>query len=306
MNESNVLYRERKTTAKKSKAMYIIGAAIIAVAIFLIVFMVFLVSDVTNARPRLVLTSMNAEKVYDGTPLLEDKVIQSGELKKGHEYLIAPGDGRVDVGKTPNYFSVRILNKSGKDVTGEYDIDCQYGELQVIPRHIFIKSADASKAYDGNPLKSDAYEILTGKILDTHTLTATVYGERTDAGASNNEFVAAITDGAGKDVTHNYQIDRVYGYLQVFARKITVTAGSAEKPYDGTALTCLTYTLSSGSAGSALVAGDTIAVTLAGAQTERGRSSNEVRSVKIVDAIGKDVTDNYAVAYVSGELSVTN
>ena len=59
-------------------------------------------------------------------------------------------------------------------------------------------------------------------------------GAQTDAGTSANrvkEFT--VTDG-NRDVTFNYLISFAEGALTVKPRPVTVTAGSAEKIYDGT------------------------------------------------------------------------
>lgn len=101
-----------------------------------------------------------------------------------------------------------------------------------------------------------------------------------------------------------YKVNAEYGILEVSPREITITAGSAEKAYDGSALVCGDYTVSS-VYDRALPEGHTLVVALFGSQTEIGQSENSVTAYTVTDADGNDVTDNYSVRIVSGTLRVT-
>ncbi|MBQ3810657.1 MAG: hypothetical protein II839_07550, partial [Kiritimatiellae bacterium] len=88
--------------------------------------------------------------------------------------------------------------------------------------------------------------------------------------------------------------------LAITNRPVVVTADSATKTYDGTALTNGTATATG------LVAGHVLAgATVAGSRTDVGSSANVPSAAAIEDAAGADVTANYAIAYANGTLTVT-
>ncbi|MDR2035079.1 MAG: InlB B-repeat-containing protein, partial [Coriobacteriales bacterium] len=81
---------------------------------------------------------------------------------------------------------------------------------------------------------------------------------------------------------------------------LTLTAGSGEKEYDGTALTVNTFTTYPA------LPGLFITVKTEGSQTEVGTSSNEIvpGSVKIMSN-GEDVTNQIDVTLIPGTLTIT-
>ena len=129
----------------------------------------------------------------------------------------------------------------------------------------------------------------------------TVTGSQIEVGTSNNvPSEAKIVNADGKDVTGNYTITYSNGTLGVTKKNLTITAGSGDKVYDGTALTNDSYT------NSALAEGDKIdSVTVTGSQTVVGSSDNVPSEAKIVNAADEDMTANYEITYADGSLEVT-
>ena len=85
------------------------------------------------------------------------------------------------------------------------------------------------------------------------------------------------------------------------AYELTVKAGDAQKPYDGSALTCEDYELQG-----KLIDGHRVAlVQYSGEQTEIGRSENIIVHFRIFDESNRDVTDNYRISFLPGKLKVT-
>jgi len=83
---------------------------------------------------------------------------------------------------------------------------------------------------------------------------------------------------------------------------IAITAASAEKVYDGTALTTNGYSITSGE----LETGHTlVSVEVTGSQTLAGESANVATNAFIQDAELNDVTDTYTITYFNGALTVT-
>ena len=81
---------------------------------------------------------------------------------------------------------------------------------------------------------------------------------------------------------------------------LTITAGSAVKTYDGTPLTDDSYTAEGLREGDHIVS-----VTITGSQTEVGSSENAASEAVVANEEDEDVTDAYAITYVSGTLEVT-
>ncbi|MBO5365230.1 MAG: VWA domain-containing protein, partial [Peptococcaceae bacterium] len=104
---------------------------------------------------------------------------------------------------------------------------------------------------------------------------------------------------SGADYTLTSGDDVLYAQWEPL-KPITITADSATKVYDGTALTKNSYT------NTELAAGDSIeSVTVTGSQTVVGKSDNVPSAAKIVNAKGEDVTASYDITYVNGTLEVT-
>jgi hypothetical protein len=123
----------------------------------------------------------------------------------------------------------------------------------------------------------------------------------TDVGEMAATFSVKITDENGSDVTDEYWILAEYATLKVTPRKLEITVKDAKKVYDGTPLVAQGFTHNN-----ALVSGHMITeVIFSGSQTEIGSTEAIVDKVTIVDGSGNDVTHNYAISYIPGELKVT-
>ena len=99
----------------------------------------------------------------------------------------------------------------------------------------------------------------------------------------------------------SYDIDKIYDAVNIAKRAITVMAGSAEKPYDGTPLTNNTASITEGS----LVEGQQIFYTVTGTVTNVGDFVPNVLSNVTIKSSEDDVTSNYEITMVNGTLTVT-
>ena len=148
-------------------------------------------------------------------------------------------------------------------------------------------------------LKSDVSLIMG--LGDTGTIDMTVLrdGKKFDRTLTKQVY----TDENGKDVTQFYKINADYGVLEVTPRSIVVSAGNAEKAYDGAPLTNRSYDIQS-EYDTALAHGHRAAVTVTGSQTNVGRCDNVVSFIVIFDENGNDVTGNYSIGFRTGTLIV--
>lgn len=89
--------------------------------------------------------------------------------------------------------------------------------------------------------------------------------------------------------------------IKINQKAVTVTAGSASRAYNGSALTRADGTTASG-----LITGHSLtSYTNTGSQTYVGSSNNVPSGAVIKDGSGNTVTSNYAITYAPGTLTVT-
>lgn len=290
----------------RSKLIYFVGTAIIVVAVLLIVvFAVIAGGGGFDRRPKIVFSSGEATKIFDGQALTNYNYSRvGGTLEEGHVATVVVNGSRTDAGVSPNTFEVVVNDSDGQDVTNNYNIVKQYGDLTVEKRMISISTTSAHATYDGNPLTADDWFLSGEGPLAAHEIKAVVVsGSQTDVGVSKN-FVSEviITDKAsGKNVSYNYEFNLFEGDLLVSARNITIRSQSAAKDYDGTPLVGPDWEIASSQG---LAGGHVAKVTVNGTRTEAGRSPNTIADAIVRDASGKDVSFNYEIRLQEGELVV--
>ncbi len=175
-------------------------------------------------RP-ITVTSASDEKRYDGTPLTNSSCHVATDspyaLVDGHEIRATVTGARTDIGDSPNTIDSKsvIIFANGVDISYNYDVQfCYEGTLEVLPAaHITVITDSASKVYDGTPLISPTYTSkIDGKLLDGHSLNATVDGSITEVGKTQNTGYAWVTDRYGNDITEQYYtIEVKFGTLEV-------------------------------------------------------------------------------------------
>ena len=263
---------------------------------------------ITRAGSRCVTTG-SASKAYDKTALTtkaDDYSITSGSLVSGQKLTLALSGTQTEPGSSKNTVkegSLKISDEQGRDYTAYYNVTIKEGTLEVTGVKVIeisIKATSAKKVYDGTELTANSYDVISGELESGDTLVVEYSGSITNAGTTANKIVKVTAkDANGKDVTAKYKISTQDGTLEITKAPLTVTAKSAEKVYDGKALTANTCEVKG-----SLAKGHKISATVTGSQTQIGSSKNKASNVKIVDANGNDVTSNYEITYVEGTLTV--
>ena len=254
-------------------------------------------------------TTGSASKAYDKTALTtkaDDYSITSGSLVSGQKLTLALSGTQTEPGSSKNTVkegSLKISDEQGRDYTAYYNVTIKEGTLEVTGVKVIeisIKATSAKKVYDGTELTANSYDVISGELESGDTLVVEYSGSITNAGTTANKIVKVTAkDANGKDVTAKYKISTQDGTLEITKAPLTVTAKSAEKVYDGKALTANTCEVKG-----SLAKGHKISATVTGSQTQIGSSKNKASNVKIVDANGNDVTGNYEITYVEGTLTV--
>lgn len=168
-------------------------------------------------RPINVITQ-SATKPYDGTPLTNGGYTVSN-LVEGHDANITVTGTITDVGQTPNTVdeNFTVTDADNRDVSRNYYLVPECGELTVSKRPLTVTSGSAEKIYDGTPLKYDKAAITEGSLVKGHTTAIFVNGEQTDIGESANTFEVDIHDENGNSILANYELSKEYGTLTVTA-----------------------------------------------------------------------------------------
>ncbi len=184
-------------------------------------------------------------------------------------------------------------------------VSASYGTLSITKASLTITADSASRAYNGSALTDSGW-------MDTPPVglqgtdaveSVTVTGSQTTIGSSANTPSNAVVKNGTTNVTENYNITYVPGTLTITKASLTITADSASRAYNGSALTDSGWmdTPPVGLQGTDAVE----SVTVTGSQTTVGSSSN-VSSNAVVKNGTNDVTANYEITYVPGTLQVTS
>ena len=266
-----------------------------------------------TVKPReITLTAASSSKIYDGRPLTAASwKISSGELVKGHKLTAEVSGSRTDIGSSANVVvknSVKITDGSGKEVTSNYSVTTAAGTLTVSSdpvTAITLSIGDSTKVYDGKPYRFLASDIrlTSGALPSGYRIEATFNPEAPVDVGKYEVTIKSVTirNGAGADVTSQFNITRLKGSLTITARPLTIETKAANKVYDGSALTERSTPNITGRA-----EGHQVTLRITGSQTKVGSSDNTVADVKITDKeSGADVTKNYAISYQYGLLTVT-
>lgn len=258
-------------------------------------------------------TANSATETYDGTEKTVSGVTGTTHTNdKGATFTVEGLSATVsgtDAGEYTNEVSGTpvVKDAAGNDVTSQFKVKTVNGKLVIDKRAVTIKPKDATKAYDGKPLKATEWEVVSGSFVDGQSIADPQYdGSQTVPGSSESSITWSYAEGTNAD---NYNITAAKGSLTVTDRadgekyEITVTANSAEFTYDGNehmaqGFKALEFTVDGNeytvSGLSASVSG-----------TDAGTYSNAITgTAKVVDASGNDVSDQFSVTTKNGSLVI--
>lgn len=245
----------------------------------------------------LTITSGSDSKEYDGTPLTSSEIKVSGDGfvdGEGASYTFT--GSQTNNGSSKNTFDYELnANTKAKN----YEITKEYGDLTVtaVSTQIVITANSGEKIYDGSALINGGYTFTSGILVDGDVLTAVVEGSQLNAGSSANVVKSYRVMRGDEDVTANYIFDdSVDGTLTVTKRKVTLTAGTACKIYDGKYLTCNKVEVG----GDGFVEGEGATYDVTGKRKDIGWSYNDF-TYKLND---NTKADNYEITVERGFLYV--
>ena len=175
-------------------------------------------------------------------------------------------------------------------------------------KDLYIEAVSKEKNYDGIALENSGLTDLKDsykELLETDdSLTGISFtGSQIDAGSSAvTPSIALVSSSTRKARNYYYNIIYVAGTLTIKPRPVILTSATAEKGYDGMALTAQTVTASEPTADTGFVTGEGLLYDVTGSQTATGPSDNTFTYTAMNTATK---LSNYDIATVYGRLTVT-
>ena len=259
---------------------------------------------ITPNETNIKITLKDASKVYDGKALTSKDIDVTG-LPEGFKVNVETSGSQLDAGESKNTITSYTITKGDQDVTKSFkNIEVSKdAKLTVTKRPVTLKSETASKEFDGTALTRPDVTITAGDFVKDEVESVKATGSITEAGTTKNTI--QINGIAGKYKESNYDITKDEGYLEItkIAQKVTFTAATDHKEYDGTALSNEAVTMSGLPAGYNFTASAVGSVT----HVNEGKVKNVVNKDSVhIYKEGKDVTDQFGnIEYADGELSIT-
>ena len=167
-------------------------------------------------------------------------------------------------------------------------------------------SSDITEFYSETKIECQESDcrIISGEVLANHSIKFVPDASAVDVCSIENRFSVVITDEFG-DVTHNYDVEYIYGQLTILPRVIKVITHSASHTYDGKAFSYQEYNIDPKNG---LLEGHEAVVTFSPLSTrvDVGVVENRISTITITNKAGDVVTPNYKIEYSEiGEIIVT-
>ena len=147
------------------------------------------------------ITTADASKIYDGTPLTAEEVEVTGFVED--DVVVTAMGSQLNAGSSENTYTIDW----GSAKPENYTITEHLGTLTVEPAQVTITTESAAKPYDGTELTASAE--ISGAVEEGVTVTAT--GSQLEQGSSENGYEIDWGDAD----PNNYVITEVLGTLTV-------------------------------------------------------------------------------------------
>ena len=248
------------------------------------------------------LTSADAEKVYDGKALTNDKVTVGGDGFAAGEGAIYDVTGtQTDAGESPNTFDYTLNDNT---LAGNYNITPATGTLKVTPVTeeviVNIREHSGNELYDGTAKTVTGYDVtrISNALYTENDFTFN--GEAIVAGTNADTYDMNVKATDFKNVNGNFtNVSFVVedGTLVITKRKVTLTSASDSKVYDGQPLTNPNVTVTE----DGFADGEGATYNVTGSQTTEGSSDNSFT----YNLNTGTSADNYEITQIVGKLTVT-
>ncbi len=242
-----------------------------------------------------------AEKEYDGTNLTcSNYKITSGSTVDGENLSLSFNDYIKDYGAVENKPDWAVYNSNGKNVSELYDVIFDCGYLSITKRKIVIKTGSLSKVYDGKPLYSTDFTIISEKgLVKGDKAVVDSVTNITFFGSCQNVLDINVYNGYER-VTDNYEIEYDLGTLSIEKRNVLISSYSGVLNYNGQEQTYANFFVDSGS----LADGDSAYAYNPASLKNVGKIENSLQ-IRVYHQSGEESTLSYDIAYTYGSLTIT-
>lgn len=204
-----------------------------------------------TAKYEITVKANRGEKTYDGTPLDVSGFENLEFTVNGQKYTVSgltaskTGTNVSDSGAVVVEGTAVVKDANGIDVTKQFKVNTEDGQLTINPRTVTLTSGSASKQYDGTPLTKDEVKVTGDGFADGEGATYDVTGAITNVAENkpnNNTFTYTLSEGT---TAGNYVIEIMYGTLEItpVAAEVTVEikGHTTDAIYDATEKTAEGY-----------------------------------------------------------------
>ena len=273
---------------------------------------------VNKASATVTITGVNETHVYDGTQYVVN----------GYNYSYTGESGQITISLNPNVLAIARrtdvgttymgLTKDSFTVTSaNYDVTIKavndgYVTITPVTDKVTVTVTENGDivTYDGTEHSVKGYKSMTAdnKLYDVATsVKATETAAWTAKGTDAGEYPVGIAAGDFENINENFTnvafviVDGVLKINPITENKITITANSASKTYDGTPLTDNGFDYTKG----VLADGDVLTAVVEGSATNVGDEGKNVVKSYAVKRGETDVTKNYTFGNsIDGKLTI--
>lgn len=195
-------------------------------------------------------TTPSLYKEFDGAPLYGYETVEdlgSDNLVDGHSIVPSEDEEKLfldQVDKISNRIKVFVQDGEGNDVTKNYDVQYNFGTLEITRLTLRVKTSDGKWEYDGQGHdKKDWDEDEDVEGMPAGALLRVVFADDEDFPRITNVnescrnkrlFKLVTADGADVD-GKNYRIEYDYGWLEITPYNIYLTLRELVETYSGKA-----------------------------------------------------------------------
>ena len=261
-------------------------------------------------KRKLSLKSEDVMKTYDGSTDYELRVVvdESTPLVEGHSVQIVDGksdDGNAKENETIS-FKAKVIDESGIDVSGNYDIEYEYGKLDVRKRKVIVDilTSYIYASQTGNLIDPTYYTLSGDGVLDQDIFTLSTGNLDQDG---NMTFTYSISNQNQEDNRSNYDVEFLANRPEVRKKNVIVKTESRTFLFDGTSHDLRMFSYSVRDKDGKLVTLDNQDVLkMSGFPTilHAGEIQNKPAETKIIGADGSDRTSYYDIDFQYGTLKI--
>ena len=226
----------------------------------------------TVDRYRVTVTTLNAEKTYDGIALSEER-FTNGTMLAGYGLEVKRAPAITDAVTADNALELYVTDAGGGDSSDNFEIIYTYGKLKITPRSVTVRVAGGEKVYDGAPLSVfDCTAIDGTSLVGGQAFTVGNEFHIVNAGEAENAAEVRVAS-AYRDETANYALTFVREKLRITPRPITVLTATSSRVYNAQPYSDTGYTTRCG-AEAGLLNGDALVVVSGASLTDAGSAQN--------------------------------